>query len=496
MNPLYFCDGYKLSHREQMPAGTTRIYSNWTPRSSRVSGQDEVVFFGLQYLIKRYFMEDMARHFFREGKFVAVAEYQKFTRDYLGTDEYKVAHLVALWELGYLPLRICALPEGSTCPLRVPVLTVENTHPAFFWLTNYFETLLSTVLWLPCTSATTAHRMRKLLDGYAIETGGDLGFVPWQGHDFSMRGMAGVEAGMLSGAGHLLSFTGTDTIPAIRFLERYYPLQNGEPARMIGGSVPATEHSVMSCGGEASEAETFARLLDLYPKGIVSVVSDTWNLWDVLGKILPALKGKIVERNGKLVIRPDSGDPVDILCGKKDAASETERKGVVELLWDLFGGQETDKGYKQLDAHVGVIYGDSINYDRASTICLRLSAKGFASTNVVFGIGSYTYNYVTRDTYGWAMKATWAEVNGVGRDLFKKPVTDDGTKFSATGRLSVVRDPDSGKLQVIERASREEEAASLLRPVWENGRFLTPEESYQTIRNRLWNCGVSHGLEA
>jgi nicotinamide phosphoribosyltransferase len=478
MNPITLIDGYKLDHRRQYPADTRRVYSNWTPRSSRVAGQDQVVFFGLQAFIDEYLVERLEREFFRMSEGEVCEKYVSRVNSYLGPNQIGCEHIRALHKLGHLPLEIRALPEGTLCPLRVPMLTVENTHDDFAWLVNYYETLISSVLWMPCTSATTAYRLRLLLNDAAKRTGGDPAFVPWQGHDFSMRGMAGPEAACLSGAGHLLSFTGTDTIPAIEFIEQHYPGNNG----LIGASVAATEHSVMSAGGERTEEDTFGHILDLYPGGIISIVSDTWDLWNVVTRILPSIKKRIVSRDGKVVIRPDSGDPVKIVCG--DVAKEgPARKGVVEILWDTFGGTTTATGHKQLDPHIGVIYGDAITYDRAKAICDGLAAKGFASTNMVFGVGSYSYQYVTRDTYGFAMKATWANVGGTGRDLFKKPATDDGTKFSATGRLAVTN--GDGRLRVIERASRAEEAASMLRPVWRDGEFVR-RSSFAEIRRRLW----------
>jgi nicotinamide phosphoribosyltransferase len=479
MNPMMLIDGYKLDHRRQYPRGTRRVYSNWTPRSSRIPGQDRVVFFGLQAFIQKYLEDETNRLFFQAPEAEVCEKYLARVNSYLGPSEIGCDHIRALHRLGYLPLEIRALPEGSLSPLRVPMLTVENTNDDFAWLVNYYETLISSALWMPCTSATTAYRLRLLLNDAASRTGGDPGFVAWQGHDFSMRGMAGPEAACLSGAGHLLSFTGTDTIPAIEFIEQHYPGNNG----LIGASVAATEHSVMSAGGERTEMDTFRHILDLYPRGIVSVVSDTWDLWNVATRILPELKQQILARDGKLVIRPDSGDPIKIVCGDptKDGPA---RKGIVELLWDVFGGSITPTGHRQLDPHIGVIYGDAITYDRASAICEGLAAKGFASTNMVFGFGSYSYQYVTRDTFGFAMKATWADVGGTGRDLFKRPATDDGTKFSATGRLAVVN--VDNRMQVIERATPEQEATSLLTPVWRNGHFLR-RSSFAEIRKRLWS---------
>jgi nicotinamide phosphoribosyltransferase len=482
INPILLADFYKQSHAEQYPAGTEYIYSNWTPRTSRIEGQDKVVFFGLQYFLEEYLGNKLFDSFFELPRVVVKSLYNETIGPAIGPNEAMLNRILDLHHLGYIPLKFSALPEGTLCPLRVPMLTVENTHPDFFWLVNYYETIMSAVMWMPCTSATNAYRLRRLLDQGCKETGGSPEFVPFQGHDFSMRGMAGLEAACLSGAGHLLSFVGTDTIPALDFIKEYYG-HNHETDGLLGCSVPATEHSVMSAGGEMSELETFERLLSIYQKGIVSVVSDTWDIWHVLTSILPSLKEKILNRDGTLVVRPDSGDPVKIICGNPDARDERERRGVVGLLWDCFGGTINEAGFKQLNPKVGCIYGDSINYERMSAIINGLKANGFASTNMVFGVGSYTYQYVTRDTYGFAMKATWARINGEGRDLFKKPVTDNGMKFSATGRLAVVRN-DDGELEVIERATTEQEAESLLEPVWVDGLFLRTQ-TFKEIRNVL-----------
>jgi nicotinamide phosphoribosyltransferase len=284
---------------------------------------------------------------------------------------------------------------------------------------------------------------RRILQRYADETNPEMGdFVQWQGHDFSMRGMASVEAAAKSGAGHLLSFNGTDTVPSIQFLKRYYGATG-----FVGGSVPATEHSVMCAGSQESEFDTFKRLItEVYPKGIVSIVSDTWDFWNVVQDFLPRLKPIILAREGKVVIRPDSGDPVNILCGDPDApVGSVQHLGLVEALWHIFGGTTTSKGFKVLDSHIGAIYGDSITLERQKKILERLHAKNFASTNVVLGIGSYTYQYTTRDTFGWAIKATYAETNGKPVNLFKAPKTDDGTKFSAVG-LPVVKKNSDGTI--------------------------------------------------
>lgn len=437
MNPLHLADYYKVGHVFQYPENTELIFSNFTPRSSRIEGVDEVVFFGLQYFVMHYLQDVWDQEFFKRPKEEVVAAYRnRTTSSGLPVD---TSHIEALHDLGYLPIEIWALPEGSVVPLRVPMLVLWNTKPEFYWLTNYLETVLSSVLWGPCTSATIARRYRKYLDEVAERTGGPAEFVPFQGHDFSMRGMYGMEASVLSGAAHLTSFQGTDTIAAIDFAERYYCADSSQ--ELIGGSVPATEHSVMCAAGQTGEQDTFERLITkVYPDGIVSIVSDTWDYWTVLTKYLPALKDQVLARDGKVVIRPDSGDPVKIIVGDPDAEpGSPAHKGSFEVLWETFGGEVNAWGFKALDPHIGLIYGDSITYDRCVAICEGLIAKGFVPS-LVFGIGSYTYQYNTRDTFGFAVKATYAEIDGKGHDIFKDPATDSGVKKSATGLLAVYKE--------------------------------------------------------
>ncbi|WP_299161314.1 nicotinate phosphoribosyltransferase [uncultured Tenacibaculum sp.] len=483
MNPLLYTDGYKVDHRRQYPNQTTLVYSNWTPRKSRIDGIEKVVFFGLQYFIKKYILQDFQTNFFNKSRKEVCKQYSRRINNYLGENQVGIKHIEALHDLGYIPMVIKALPEGTEVPIRVPMFTMYNTLPEFFWLTNYFETLISTTVWLPCNSATIAKQYRKILDQYADETSSVPEFVDWQGHDFSMRGMAGLEAAELSAAGHLLSFTGTDTIPAIDFLETYYNANTDE--EIIGGSVAATEHSVMCMGTNNGEQETFKRLItEVYPNGIVSIVSDTWDLWKVLTEYLPNLKNEVLARDGKVVIRPDSGDPVDIICGNPNGKTKEEQKGVIQLLWETFGGNTNEKGYKELDAHIGAIYGDSITIERATQICERLKQKGFASTNVVLGIGSFTYQYNTRDTFGFAMKATYGEVAGKGREIFKDPITDDGTKKSAKGLLKITL--EDGEYKLYDQVTWEEEQQGELREVFKNGNLLV-DENLSNIRIRVHN---------
>ncbi|MCD8561179.1 MAG: nicotinate phosphoribosyltransferase [Shewanella xiamenensis] len=483
LNPVTAIDGYKVDHRRQYPDNTQVIFSNLTARKSRRGYTEQMVFFGLQYFIKHYLIDSWNRDFFQQPKEQVIRQFSRRINNYLGPNNVGTQHIEALHDLGYLPIKIMALPEGSVYPLKVPCLVLYNTDERFFWLTNYLETILSANVWGMCTSATTALQYRKIFETYALETDGNIGFVDWQGHDFSFRGMYGVEAAVMSGAAHLLSFTGTDTIPAIDFLEQYYLADSDK--ELVGGSVAATEHSVMCAGGMENELETFRRLIeDIYPSGIVSIVSDSWDFWQVMTEFTVALKDRILTREGKVVFRPDTGCPVKIICGDPQAAvGSPEYKGAIECLWDVFGGSTTAKGYKLLDSHVGLIYGDSITIERAEAICAGLKAKGFASTNIVFGIGSFTYQHVTRDTDGYAVKATFAKVDGKDREIFKDPKTDDGTKKSAKGLVAVFKDAQ-GQFYLKDQASWQDVNHCEFVPVFADGELLT-EYSLADIRARL-----------
>lgn len=493
--PILLLDAYKFDHRSQYPEGTNLVYSNMTPRTSRMQGVNKAVFFGLQYFVKEYLISQFNENFFKQDIDEICKVYSRRVNNTLGKNNIGDSHIRALHKLGYLPIRIKAVPEGTRVPLRVPFLTIVNTHPDFFWLTNYLETLISNVIWLPITSATTAFEYKQLLTKWAEKTSDQLGFVQFQAHDFSMRGMTSIESCMTSGAGHLLSFVGTDSVPSINFLEDYYNANSDN--ELVGCSVPASEHSTATAYGKDKEFEYFERLItEVYPSGIVSIVSDSYDLWKVLTDFLPRLKNKIVNREGKVVIRPDSSrlTPVQIMCGLNDTEieklrtdfqhvpSEPEIKGVIECLWDVFGGIVNSKGYKELDPHIGAIYGDSITLQRAQEICERLAAKGFASTNAVYGIGSYTYQYVTRDTLGTAFKSTYVEVNGEARTIFKDPVTDSGVKKSARGLIQVEK--VDGELVMNDEVSWEVEETGVLETVFEDGK-LVRDSSLSEIRQRL-----------
>lgn len=512
ISPLLLTDSYKLSHKFLMDSavddgtnreGITKMYSNFTNRGSRLNGENHVVFYGLQaWLNDLNKMFD--QNFFDQSLERVLAEYKDGIDGFVDLSQFTTKHIEDLWHLDYLPLEVRAVREGTPVPTRVPSMTIENTHPDFAWLVNYLETWLSSSIWHPSTNATTAWMMRRKLDKHALETSGQCASVDFQFHDFSFRGMSNWQSAATSGSAHLIPFRGSDNVAAKAFVKEYYP---GEDNGFIAGSVVASEHSIMVLNGREGELETYRRLIKDNPTGFLSLVSDTYDLWNVLTGILPTLEDEIMSRDGRVVIRPDSGNPVDIVTGLntkpgmvftrdvKTIYKNPEYFGAVEILWEIFGGTVNEQGYKELDPHIGVIYGDSINPDNADEIVARLKAKGFASTNIVFGAGSFFYNgavgrdesgnfvVVTRDTFASAVKATWAEVNGEGVDLIKDPITDNGTKKSATGRLAVLPQMD-GQLYLVEKATPEQEAQSLLEPVWRNGEFIRTQ-SFNDVRETL-----------
>ena len=470
LSAMLLCDFYKLSHRSMYPVGTEMVYSTWTPRVSRMQGVNSVVMFGLQAFIKKYLLNFFKEHFFDRPKEEVMEEYSRIVKHTLGVANPETQHIADLHDLGFLPLSIKALPEGTLVPIHVPMFTIQNTHPKFFWLTNYIETLASCELWQASTSATIAHEYRKILNKAALDTVGNIDFVQFQGHDFSMRGMSSLQSAVSSGMGHLLSFVGTDTIPAIQGTEIYYGA-NVEK-ELVGTSIPATEHSIQ-CAYEDDLKYLRDMVSIVHPTGFVSVVSDGYDFWDVLGRVIPLLKEAIMARDGRVVIRPDSGDPVLIVCGDPNGETELERKGAIEALWDIFGGTITEKGFKLLDSHIGLIYGDAITLQRANEIVTRLAAKGFASINAVFGIGSYTYQYNTRDTFGFALKSTLCVINGEEKQIFKDPKTDSGMKKSQRGRVVVVSvGTDNQRIIYIDELAEDHPFNDQLIEVFRDGKLL------------------------
>lgn len=558
-------DGYKVGHGPMYADGTTKVYANLTPRSDKIYRRTctkfydgLLVFVGAQGAIQEI-VEMWQDSFFSQPKEKVIRRYATRMIGYFGSEVEAVNQMAELHDMGFLPLKIKALPEGSKVPMGVPVLTVTNTLPKFYWLTNYLETVLSDLIWKPSTTATIAAEYKAICEHYAEITGTDYFPVSIQCHDFSMRGMSGPEDAARSGFGHLTSFIGSDTLPALDYAEDYY---DANPLELIAISVPATEHAVATSNilkieREISQRVTREYIQDVrleaekrfmrdlitrkFPNGIVSYVADSFDFWAVITQILPQLKDVVMARKangaapGKLVIRPDSGDPVKVICGYKvlhdvfptveafykayefetrklqgigdaevvniggrfyefamidpsriavgNEIPAWEVKGAVQCLWEIFGGTITKNGYKLLDDHIGLIYGDSITTKRCNEILEQLCKKGFASGNIVFGVGSYTYQCITRDTFGFAVKATYTEVGEMGIEIFKDPKTDSKKK-SAKGLLRVDVQDGQYVLSDCQDSGPDGEGGGELKTIWENGEWVI-RTSLEEIRNRL-----------
>ena len=485
INSLYLTDGYKIGHKAMLAPNTEFLYGTWIPRSVKHApkGCDKVVSFG-QQLTWKWINDEFNDNFFSQP--IGVAD--KFISDmsiYLGM-EYDGNHFKELHKLGYLPIKVKALEEGIETDANIPHMTFVNTVSGFAWLTLYLETIISSLAWKPSTSATYALQYRRNTEKWVKSNDPERSFlIPWMCHDFSARGLNPWDM-ISSGLGHATSFMGSDTLPVIPAARYFYNEKD-----VCIGSVNASEHSVSTTKiFTVGEKQMLSDWMKIFPTGILSVVSDTFDLWKLITEYLPELKDEILARDGKIVIRPDSGDPVNIICGTmKSINSEAEQilrqqgklsetKGVIELLWDIFGGTVNKQGYKVLDSHIGAIYGDSITLERQVEIYAKLAEKGFAATNVVLGVGSFTYQFNTRDTFGFAAKGAWFKTSDGEYDIYKDPVTDDGTKKSYKGRVQV-----KGNL-VKDQCSYEEEIDSDLQTIFEDGKFIK-EISLTEVRKKI-----------
>lgn len=573
-------DLYKPSHADMYHEDTSLIFSNMTPRSGKYFKGNSfrdikgVTVVGIERAVK--FVHDMWKDFFRSNRNHAINRYTKTMARVVGSG-VNAERLGALWDLGYLPITILSQAEGVMSPIGVPVYTIHNTVPEFFWLTNYLETVLSAETWKCMTVASIAREYYSVGKYYAEATCDNAMHLPYQFHDFSMRGMSCLEDAAKNGIGHLVFFEGSDSLPAIQTVEDYYDAE-------VGASVPATEHSVATSnitehvermmavrtghGISLDDARYYAELefikkfvTKIVTSGIRSYVLDSYDFWRMISSGMFDLKSVIESIDGKLVLRPDSGkSPEDVICGAivknlnivfnyeayqdnecdgfnelhdlfylenegefhdsgdykeylfRDESGKiykigfeyewdgsglspykiesiephtltAEEKGAVQVLWETFGGTTNTKGYKVLADCIGLIYGDSITIERAERIFKRLQDKGFASSNVVLGIGSYTYNYMTRDTLGFAVKATGTVIGDKPIKVSKDPKTDPG-KRSANGFLKVVEARGNGGLTLVDNLESIEEVFSednTLTPVMLNGKIVR-STNFETIR--------------
>ncbi|MEN9604972.1 MAG: hypothetical protein RJB39_657 [Candidatus Parcubacteria bacterium] len=452
-NILLLTDSYKPSHHKQVPPGTTRIFSFLESRGGRYT---TTLFFGLQYLIKQYLLGQVVT----EEKIVEAREF--FAAHFGNTEIFNEAgwrHILEKHD-GRLPLEIKAVREGTHVPVSNVLVTVVNTDPAVPWLTNYIETLL-VQLWYPITVATQSFAMKQVILKYLAETGTPEE-VDFKLHDFGFRGSTSVESAGIGGMAHLVNFKGTDTIPALLCARRYY----GEP--MAGFSIPAAEHSTITSWKKENEVAAYRNMLQQFPNGLVAVVSDSYNIFEACEKLWGGeLRDEVLNRNGVLVIRPDSGDPIAVLCR------------VLEILAERFGYTVNSKGYKVLNPKVRLIQGDGIDHQSMGDILEALKQNKWSADNLAFGSGGGLLQKLNRDTQKFAFKCCAAEVNGEWRDVLKDPVTDPG-KRSKAGCLALVR-RDGVYVTVDERDIAPGE--NLLIPVFRDG-VLLEDQSFADIRER------------
>jgi len=491
-NALYYTDGYKIGHKAMLAPKTNYLYGTWIPRSTKYApkGVTKIVSFGQQMAV-RWLHDEFQENFFKLDR----DEAMKFGTDmstYLGLD-FDAEHFGQLHDLGYLPIKVKALPEGVETAPNVPHMTFINTKAGFAWLTLYLETIISSLAWKPSTSATIALQYRRNLVKWVMKTDpANAWLIDFLAHDFSARGLSPWDM-LSSGLGHATSFRGSDTLVVIPAARYFYGEPEGEVAI---NSVNASEHSVSTTKiFTVGEEQMIADWLEVFPTGILSLVADTFDLFKLITEYLPNLKDQIMARDGKLVIRPDSGDPVDILCGYNtlDEYELTEKrvnivkdhpsyKGVIELLWDIFGGTTNEQGFKILDQHIGAIYGDSITLERQEQIYQRLAKKGFAATNIVLGVGSFTYQMNTRDTLGFAAKGAWFECDGQGYEIYKDPATDDGTKKSLKGMVKVIE--EGGEYVAVTSCTKAEEDTGELQMIYQDGKFHN-QTTLTQVRERI-----------
>lgn len=484
-NPMLLIDFYKAVHAEMLPKGITKSVSYYTPRMSRVKRWDKVVMFGLQGFIKTYLIDYFNEYFFKRPFADVMFEYKRVMDASLGEDTYNIGKIINLHKLGYLPIEIVALPEGTLVPIHCPMFGITNTHPDFAWLPQSLESLISAETWHPQLAATVGYTYRQIVNHYYDKTCDDNVSRARALGAFDFRGEECLESAVKAGAGWCLSHLNTATVPVIPYLEQNYNCDCTKEPVAFGS--PSTEHSVM-CSNYAVDGDEITllrRLLtEIYPNTSFSAVLDSYDYWNIIDNVLPQLKKEIMEHNGCMLMRGDSGDCVEVVTK------------TVFKLWELFGGTINSKGYKVLDPHVKAIYGDSITVQRCEEIYKILMEHGFACSNVALGVGSFSFQCIeedgelkpfTRDTFSSCIKATYCEIDGKPTPIFKNP-KDGGFKKSQKGCCSVFKqgfDP----MSFVDGLTWEEACAdpmNMLETVFKDGK-LTKVQSLAKIRQLLHN---------
>ena len=460
-NIILNVDSYKTSHYLQYPPGS-EIVSSYI--ESRGGDYDYAVFFGLQMFIKEYLSQPITANDIDEAEELLTAHGVPFNR--------------AGWEYildihnGYLPIEIQAIPEGTVLPISNVLLQAQNTDPACAWLTSYLETALLRAIWYPTTVATRSNDCRRIIQSALEQTADSLNGLDFKLHDFGARGVSSMETAAIGGAAHLLNFMGTDTISGVMALRHYYH------AEMPGFSIPAAEHSTITCWGKENEGQAYANMLNQFSgkQKVVAVVSDSYDLFSAIDTLWGGtLRDKVINNGGTVVIRPDSGNPIEIVCES------------IDRLINKFGYHTNRKGYKVLPEYVRVIQGDGISPATIADILDNMQAKQLSAENIAFGMGGELLQNINRDTMQFAMKASAIRVHGQWKDVYKQPVTDHG-KRSKRGRLALISDP-SRQYKTIKEAELGT-SPNKLEMVFRNGELLR-EESFDTIRKRVITKSVS-----
>lgn len=515
LNPAFACDYYKIAHPFMQPPGMQTVYSTWTARSYKHHEDcPKTVIFGHQYTIKEFMVDFWRENFFLQPLDELEQEYkemmeQSFNPIYASFDKFAALH-----DLGYLPIEIWGVPEGTLLPVGIPDHVIFNTHPDFAWLPQYLEDIWSANNWMPSTSATTAYYRRKLLEPYVLKTCDDPSTLDHMCGDFSLRGHTSLYAGVISGAAHMLSFDRTATVGANKIIQQCY---NDECSYGMG--TPSLEHSVVEQGvawfkhriangdipdyaspyiNKAMEVGNWEINLiaemgfmlylmnEVQTTGVMTYVSDTYDYWGVITKILPMIKDFILSRNGCLSIRPDSGDPYSIICGDVCApGGSPEKIGTLSILLDIFGYETNNKGYDVLPPQIRMIYGDAITSDITLRVCKWCDMNKVSLSNICFGIGAFTYQYVTRDTRGYAIKATDCVHKDFGEmPIYKQPKTDPWKK-SVKGCVAVVK--INGEYKCIDKLTLDEACnypGNIMVPKMKNGKMMN-QEMFTEIKKRL-----------
>ena len=493
LKPHISTDFYKVAHAMNVnmegqsvaglhPVGISRMYLGLTPRgNSYFPYDDKMVVFGYEFFVHSL-NNTWKKNFFDKPWSELEEDFDVFgMMSSESIQESVAAKFKAMHELGYLPLNVKSLPEGTLAPMRVPVFTIENTHPDFYWLPGYLETTTLANTFVTSTVASTARQFLKIAHEFAELAADSTDYINFQFHDFSQRGQHGDEAAVLSGIGHLASFKGSDSISAVYAASQHW--KDTDKGQMIGGSVVATEHSIMESLGGAfgtdaqGQIDAWESLIDRNQDSILSVVTDTYDHWEIFDVVLPALKDKILARNGKLVLRPDSISEYRESNGEHITSVEMQLVRILESLYATFGGTINSKGYKVLDPHVGVLHGEGVTLENIESYFTAMTDAGFSPENLVFGVGAYVYSVkVSRDDFAQAIKASAAIIDGKEVAIFKKPKSKkESFKRSPKGVVSI--HGESGEYTMVEELTfdqAENDPENKLRLIMQDGVVMNP----------------------